>query len=140
MEETKNASVADEIMALEWAALDRWYRGDPKPFLKNCATSVTYFDPSVPQVINGYQALEKHLLPITGKVVVDHFEIVNPMVQLHGDAAVLTFNLVVYIPQEDGTETPMYKWNATEVYARSEGSWKVVHSNWSYAKQADTLV
>ena len=140
MQEEQKSSITDEIIAKERAVLDRWYRGDPKPFLENCDKGVSYFDPSVPECIRGYQALEAHLIPLTGKVMIDHYEIVDPKVQLHGDAAILTFNCVVYIPQEDGTEKPLYNWNATEVYARIDDNWKVVHSNWSYAKQVESLV
>jgi ketosteroid isomerase-like protein len=140
MQKERKFSIADELIAQERAVLDRWYRGDPKPFLENCAPSVTYFDPTVPQAINGWQALETHLLPLTGKVMIDHYEIENPVVQLHGETAVLTFNCVVYIPQEDGTEKPMYNWNATEVYARIDNNWKVIHSNWAYSKPVDSLV
>ncbi|MDH4218061.1 MAG: hypothetical protein OEZ52_01015 [Candidatus Aminicenantes bacterium] len=52
----------------------------------------------------------------------------------------MTFNLVVYVPQDDGTEKDLYRWKATEVYGLINGSWKLVHSHWSYTKQVETLV
>lgn len=38
------AAQADEVIALERAALDRWGKGDPKGFLEIYAPEVTYFD------------------------------------------------------------------------------------------------
>lgn len=40
---------AEEVLALERAALDRWGRGDPGGCLEICAPDVTYFDPAVPK-------------------------------------------------------------------------------------------
>ena len=45
-----------------------------------------------------------------------------------------TFNLVDYGAQiNDGPKTTA-RWNSTEVYQRLNGSWKIVHSHWSYVK------
>jgi hypothetical protein len=63
------------------------------------------------------------------------YEILNPKVQIHGKITILTFNLVSYDGQEDGTEKVIEKWNAVEVYTRIEGSWKTVHVNWSYTNK-----
>src|SRR5206468_1817455 len=48
--------------------------------------------------------------------------------------AVLTFNLVDYGAQVDGGPKNTARWNSTEVYQRLNGSWKIVHSHWSYVK------
>src|SRR5262249_54934932 len=40
------ASQADDVMALERAALDRWGKGDPSGFLETYASEITYFDPA----------------------------------------------------------------------------------------------
>ena len=54
--------------------------------------------------------------------------------QVHGDAAILTFNLVNYRKAADGSEQPFLRWNSTEVYSRIDGRWRIVHSHWSYVK------
>ena len=59
---------------------------------------------------------------------------IDPKVQRSGDLAVLTFNLVDYGAQMDGGPKTTARWNATEVYQRLNGSWKIVHSHWSYVK------
>jgi len=124
----------DEIVALERAALDRWGKGDPGGYLEIMATEVTYFDPTQEKRVDGRDAMQKMLAPITGKVRVDRFEMIDPTVQHHGDAALLTFNLVSYITQSDGRERAVARWNSSELYGRIDGQWRIVHSHWSYIK------
>ena len=45
---------------------------------------------------------------------------IDPRVQQHGDAALLTFNLISYRVQPVGREVPISSWNASEMYARSD--------------------
>jgi ketosteroid isomerase-like protein len=123
-----------EIISRERAALDRWGRGDPEGFIEIFAEGVTYFDPALERRLDGFTALRDHLAPLTGKIKIDRYEMVEPRVQRHGDAAVLTFNLINYGKREDGTEEVRVRWNSTEVYALIEGKWKIVHSHWSYIK------
>jgi hypothetical protein len=59
----------------------------------------------------------------------------NPRVQVHGKTAILTFNLITYNREEDGTEKMLEKWNAVEVYICLEGKWKIAHCNWSYTNK-----
>lgn len=136
----QKSAIEDEIIALERAGLDRWYSGDPMGLIDLFDESVTYFDPTTPMRIDGKQALKAHLQPLVGKVLVDNYDLVNPKVQIHGDCAILSYNLVVHWESEDGTETEDIGWNGVDVYARVEGSWKVVHSNWAHTKPVDALV
>src|SRR5947209_16843955 len=65
---------------------------------------------------------------------IERVEMINPKVQQSGDIAVLTFNLIDYGAQVgDGPKTTA-RWNSTEVYQRINGSWKIIHSHWSYVK------
>ncbi len=109
-------------------------QGDPQGFLEIFAGDITYFDPAVERRIDGFTALRDYLVPFTGKIHIDRYEIVEPRVQRHGDAAVLTFHLVNYERREDGTEHVLVRWNSTEAYARIEGRWRIVHTHWSYLK------
>lgn len=124
---------AQKIIALERAALDRWGKGDPKGYLAIYAPEITYFDPYTASRLDGYPAIEALYLSITGKVQVERFDMNNPKVQRAGDMAVLTFNLVSHIRRPNG-ERASVGWNSTEVYQRSSGTWKMVHSHWSYTK------
>ncbi|HUU52653.1 MAG TPA: DUF4440 domain-containing protein [Candidatus Heimdallarchaeota archaeon] len=132
MQENQDSSIAAEIIALERAALDRWFNGDPERFKELMAPTVTYFDPWIPVRLDGLQAIEDYMKRFVGKVFADRYEMLNPKVQVHEETAILTFNLETYDQQDDGTEKVSSKWNAAEVYTQIEGSWKTVHVNWSY--------
>jgi ketosteroid isomerase-like protein len=118
-------SVASRILALERAALDRWGQGDPDGFLEICAEDVTYFDPYVERRLDGVADLGAWYDGIRGTVRVDSDEIVDPRVQVMGDAAILTYR---YISQTG--EAGAY-WNCTEVYRQSGEDWRIAHSHWS---------
>ncbi len=124
----------EEVIAVERAALDRWGRGDPQGFLETYAPEVSYFDPSVGARIDGLPAMQKMLGPIAGKVRIDRYEMINPLVQRHGDLAVLTYNVVNYIRKPDGSEVPTDRWNSTAVFRRIDGRWRTIHSHWSFTK------
>ena len=116
-----------KIIDMECAALDRWGKGDPSGFLEICAPDVVYFDPSLERRMDGRDALSKYYETIRGKVSIERYELLNPLVQRVGDAAVLTFNFVSYGGAEEG-----YRWNCTEVYRRSGEDWEIIQTHWSY--------
>lgn len=124
----------ETIVALERGALERWGKGDPQGFFDIMAPDQTYFDPLTAARIDGADALKGYLAPFTGKIKIEKIEMINPKVQRTGNLAVLTFNLVDYGVQVDGGPKTTARWNATEVYQRLNGSWKIVHSHWSYVK------
>ncbi|HJZ96250.1 MAG TPA: nuclear transport factor 2 family protein [Candidatus Solibacter sp.] len=119
----------DTVLALERAALDRWGKGDPGGYLEISAPDVTYFDPFVKQRVDGIDALKAWYEPVRGKIRIDRDEIVNPRVQVIGDAAILTMQFVSH-----GSEGAK-RWNCTEVYGRADGEWKIVHTHWSFAAE-----
>jgi uncharacterized protein (TIGR02246 family) len=126
-------AVAD-VEAMERTALDRWGRGDPQGYVSIMATDVTYFDPVQEKRLDGLEAMKKMLAPITGKVKVSRYDMIDPKVQRHGESALLTFNLVSYVTPADGRERAVARWNSSELYARVNGQWRIVHSHWSYIK------
>jgi len=119
--------LTDTIIAMECAALDRWGKGDPSGFLEICAPDVVYFDPNLERRIDGLDALGKYYETIRGKVFIERYELLNPLVQCVGDAVVLTFNYISCGGAEDE-----YRWNCTEVYRRSEEGWEIIQTHWSY--------
>ena len=120
---------SETIIAMERAALDRWGRGDPTGFLEISAPDVVYFDPSLERRIDGREALGRYYEALRGKVSISRYDLINPRVQLVGDAAVLTFNYVSYGGTEDA-----HCWNCTEVYRRSGDRWEIIQTHWSYTK------
>jgi ketosteroid isomerase-like protein len=122
-----NKDLADVIVAMECAALDRWGNGDPSGFLEICAPDVVYFDPHLEMRIDGREALRAYYEPIKGTVFFERFELLNPLVQIVGDAAILTFNYVSY--GKAGDES---RWNCTEVYQRLNEGWRIIQTHWSF--------
>jgi uncharacterized protein (TIGR02246 family) len=126
--------VAQTIIAMERAALDRWGKGDPQGFFEIMASDQTYFDHMTERRIDGQPDLKRYMAPFTGKIKIERIEMINPRIQQSGDIAVLTFNLNDYAAQVgDGPKTTA-RWNSTEVFQRINGSWKIIHSHWSLLK------
>ena len=123
MSETSDVGAA--ILALERDALDRWGHGDPGGYLAITDPYCTYFDPFIERRLDGLAALRAYYEPMIGKIHIDRDEIVDPHVQLAGDAAILTFRFISH-----GSESSM-RWNCTEVSRRSGESWQIMHSHWS---------
>jgi hypothetical protein len=122
-----SGDLSDTIIAMESAALERWGDGDPSGFLELCAPDVVYFDPHLKMRIDGREALGEYYEALRGKVSVERFELLNPLVQHVGDAAILTFNYVSYGGAEDE-----YRWNCTEVYRRLNERWEIIQTHWSF--------
>jgi ketosteroid isomerase-like protein len=125
----QGSEVGGEVLRLERAALDRWGKGDPDGYLEINAPDVTYFDPFVERRLDGIAALKGWYEQIRGKIQIDRDEIVDPHIQVMGEAAILTFQFV-----SEGSEGST-RWNCTEVYRRFDTDWKIVHSHWSFAKR-----
>ena len=125
--------VEDDIVALERAALDRWGNGDPSGFLKISAPDVVYFDPYIERRIDGLVALTKYYDAIRGQVQIDRYELINPIVRVCGDAAVLTFNYVSWTGEAES------RWNCTEVYRRMDSTWRIIQTHWSYTQAGQQI-
>ncbi len=131
---TSEKDVSNQIIALERGALDRWGRGDPSGYQDIYASEVTYFDPMEDKRIDGLDAIQVRQAPIKGKVHVDRYDMIDPKVQHHGEIAILTFNLISYRTGTNGKETVVGRWNSTEVYCKTGGTWRIIHVHWSYLK------
>jgi len=121
-----NHTLTGTIIALETAALEAWHNGDPSPYLDLYSKDFTYFDPAHERRLDGWDRIKGLYESMRGKVKMDRFEMINPVVQQADRMAVLTFNLHSY-----SGET-LWKENCTEVYRLEEqGEWKIIHSHWS---------
>ena len=124
-----NEDISSLIISMECAALNRWIHGDPSGFLEISAPEIVYFDPYRAQRIDGLKALTALYKELWGKVLLDRYELLNPLVQVVGDAAVLTFNYVSYSRETE------YRWNCTEVYRRKDDRWQIIQTHWSYTQR-----
>lgn len=122
---TTAQDIAGTIIALERAALDQWGAGDPSGYLEISAPDVTYFDPFLERRLEGRKALEAWYAPLRGTVHIDRYDLIEPRVQVCGEAAVLTFNLISY----SGATT--MRWNCTEVYRSDKEGWRLIQTHWS---------
>lgn len=132
-------SSSEEVIAVERSALDRWIVSNPDGYLEVAAPEITYFDPFQERRIDGLEALTTMLDPIRGiqlPFTEPRYEMIAPKVQLYGDVALLTFNLVNYGKIGGQTESVLARWNSSEVYRRVEERWQLVHSHWSFVKPA----
>lgn len=122
-------TITETIIALETAALDAWHNGNPSPYLELYSKDFTYFDPAHERRLDGWDKIKELYESMRGKVKMDKFEMINPVVQSTGTIAVLTYNLHSY-----SGET-LWKENCTEVYRLEENNeWKIIHSHWSLTK------
>ncbi|MFB3853868.1 MAG: nuclear transport factor 2 family protein [Vicinamibacterales bacterium] len=120
-------TAAATIIAMERAALDRSDELDPEGFLEISDPGVVYIDPALERPIVGLENLRKYYESFGGSGTPAAGEMLDSNVQVMGDAAVLTFNY----RRKDGKGP---RWNATEVYRRTEEGWRIVHTHWSYIK------
>ncbi len=126
MSETKsNSYAARDILALEKAAMERWCKGDVEEYLHNSSDEVTYFDPFTAKRLNGLPELSARYRSFAGQFHFDRFEFVEPKIQLSGNVAVLTYNLITYVGSKEE------RWNATMVYQKTRGKWKIIHTHMS---------
>lgn len=127
-------TVEEVILALEQGAMERWRQGDPWGFVELSAEDITYVDPGLTRPIVGLEELGAYMKQLAGQVHYQRSEFMDPRVVVVGDAAVLSYNYRSSVVTPEGTVTSQTPWNATEVYFRRAGQWKIVHTHWSYLR------
>jgi ketosteroid isomerase-like protein len=125
--------VLGEIMALESAAMERWRKGDPWGFIELYAPEATYFDTGTPQRLMG-EALRAELAQRQGQIHYDVMDFVAPSIQVQGNVAVLFYRFFSTRLNPDGSIASRAPWNCSEVYARMDGKWKIIHNHWSFIR------
>ena len=130
--------VARHIISLERSALDRWIRADPDGYLSLYAKEATYFDPFREKRVDGLDDLKARMAAMRGITLPftePRYDMIDPVVHVEGNTAVLTFNLVNYgKPSGCAEETVLARWNATEVYRKMGGDWRIIHTHWSFTQ------
>ena len=125
------AGVQEDIIALAKA---QWAGDMAKDAAKTMATvadDYTEFNADYPTRLDG-KALNMQLAEASnkdaGKVLVA--EMANPKVQVYGDVAILTYNYIGMTMDKDGV-THANAAKSTRVYAKINGTWKLVHANFA---------
>ncbi len=115
------------IIALEKQALELWNNGNPDGFLELSSDDVVYFDPVFEKKFVGKKALEEYYEGFRGKNKIDSYDMIEPMVQVMSDCAVLMYDY------EARQESKSYRMHCTEVYKTDlSGQWKITHTHWSF--------
>lgn len=117
----------EEILALERAAMETWFKSDPTAYAQGFADKATYFDTKLADRFDD-SAVKKHLMTFAGKIPDFDYKFFNPRVDLYGDVAVFTYNLEAY-NRKDGKVT--VRWKSTAVLTRTNGGWEKVHAHWT---------
>ncbi len=123
--------VLGELMALESAAMARYRRADPFGFTDISAPGVTYFDSRTPRRVDGLAALRAEMQKRAGLIRYDAMDFLDPWAQVHGDTAVLFYRFLDTNLQPDGSVDRRTAWNCTEVFHKTDGAWRIVHTHWS---------
>lgn len=123
-------AVIEKLIAQLKAALVRYYEeSDPTDYAALYADKVTSFDPWSDGRKDDGAAVD-HLMASAGTIPRVDYELVDPRVDLVGDAAVFTFGLEVHDP---ATGARLAIWNATQVHDLSTDGLKLVHTHFSFA-------
>ena len=117
---------------MEKAALEEWNQGNTSGYLNIYAENFTYFDPFQEKRLDGFDKIRGFYESLQGSVQVEKYEMINPVVQIAGETAVLSYNLVSY------SGGMAYRWNCTEVYQQQpDKQWKIIHNHWSFTRPMD---
>jgi len=124
--------MSENILSLEQAAMERWRNGDPFGFVELSADDILYVDPGLIKPIMSLGEYRTAMAGAVGKIHYQGSEFIDPKVVQVGDAAVLTYNYRSSELSSEGSIISQTPWNATEVYFRRSGEWKIVHTHWSF--------
>lgn len=125
--------LAEQIIALEKGALDKWFNGDSSGYIELWSeNNFSYFDGVFDHRIDTHEEILAFVKSvIDGKLYAKSYEFENPRVQFGGDMAVLTYQL-----HADTSLIDMH-YNCIEIYQKEGDIWKVVHSTWSFIRPMD---
>lgn len=122
-----NEELTKQVIAMEKNALDKYYAGDMTGYYDLWShEDFSYFDAGHDKRIDDFEEVKDFLdQNIAGKMHADSYNFVAPRVQIHGDTAILTYQLFA------DTNFINMKYNVIEVFQKNDqGEWKVVHSTW----------
>jgi len=121
--------VSASILALVTDGLERLRLGDPRGITSRCAEDVTYFSVEFDSLLVGRKTLEEMYGPPTGQTHFDHFDLINPMVRVYGDVAIVTFDFASYGSADESQLRT--RWRSTQVLRLVRGDWQIVHIHWT---------
>lgn len=125
-------NISKTIIAMEKAALEELNKGNPSNYLAIYAENITYFDPFQEKRFDGLKKVQTYYNSLQGTMNIEHYEMIDPLVQVSDKIAVLSYNLISYMGSN------VFREKCTEIYKQeSDNQWKIIHSHWSLVRQAD---
>ncbi|WP_374046824.1 DUF4440 domain-containing protein [uncultured Alistipes sp.] len=123
----REKEIETTVVNLEKQALELWNNGNPDGFIELSADDVVYMDPAFENKLEGRKALEEYYNTIRGKVKIDSYRMIDPIVRVWSDTAVLAYD---YEAHRGGQ---VFKMHCTEVYkATFPARWEIIHTHWSF--------
>jgi len=125
--------LAEHIISLEEAALEKWFKGDTSGYAQLWSKrSFTYFDAVETKRLEDLGSMADLFQRVEGKLAANSYEVRSPRVQAGLDMAVLTYQLFAKSNILD------MEYNCIEVFQKEEdGNWYAVHSTWSIIRPMD---
>lgn len=129
----EESRLAEYIVGLEKAALNKWFKGDTSGYENLWSKqSFTYFDAVATERVDNHATIAEFLKTIEGKLFADSYDFRNARVQSGQDMAVLTYQLFAKTSLID------MEYNCIEVFQKEmNGEWHVIHSTWSFIRPMD---
>ena len=124
-------AVADEVIRLTKEQWRAEMVKDLQAAARNIAPDYTEFNGDFATRLEGKELmvkLEDAGFKDGGKQLVG--EMVNPLVQVYGNTAILTYNYVGLTQDKDGKNTPS-RAKSTRVFVQQGGEWMLVHANFA---------
>jgi len=119
------------IIRMERNALEKLNKGNPSGYLEIYADNITYFDPFQEKRFDGFENVKTFYESMQGTINIENYEMINPVVQIIGKTAILSYNLASHIGEG------VFREKCTEVYSlQPNKQWKIVHSHWSIVTSA----
>lgn len=122
-----------DVLAVVHAWNDAFAKNDVERYFGFVDDEVTLFTPASPYRVEGLaQDREEFEFSLaSGKTHVNLFQMMQPRVQVFGDAAVVTYAWRGSFGRGESGALASFK--ETDVFARREGGWKLVHVHLSRA-------
>jgi ketosteroid isomerase-like protein len=122
------AQIEKAIIAREKASVEAWQKKDKVFWMDFLTDNATYFGPRSPYMetdpkTNFFPKLDMYFEQFK---TLD-FAMYNPMVQVYGDVAILTYNEAV--TASFGGKTMNYTGKVTSVYIKQGNTWRVAHGH-----------
>lgn len=125
--------LAQHIIGLEKAALDKWFNGDSSGYRELWSKkNFSYFDGVFDHRVDTHEEITKFVTTVVdNKLYAKSYDFCNPRVQFGEDMAILTYQL-----HADTTLINMH-YNCIEIFKKEDDGWRVVHSTWSFIRPMD---